>query len=362
MERLLILEDGSVFKGKAFGSDNYKIGELVFNTSMTGYQEILTDNSYCGQIVMMTYPLIGNYGINRDDNESIEPAVFGFVVKDYCEMPNNWRSSETLNEYLLKEDIPGIYGVDTRAITRKLRQSGTMRAVLADPYANVEEIVEKLKATDYLHDQVERVSTDKIYSVPNRGHKVVLMDFGAKLGIVRELSARGCDLIVVPYDTPAETILGFHPDGVMLTNGPGDPEDVPVSIETIKKLIPQTVVFGICLGHQLISLACGAKTYKLKFGHRGANHPVVDLSDGHVEITSQNHGFAVDIDSLKDTRLEMTHQALNDKSCEGVRHKDYPVFSVQYHPEASAGPEDAKHLFDEFIRLMDENQKEKHHA
>lgn len=356
MERLLILEDGSVYRGTAFGSDNFQIGELVFNTSMTGYQEILTDNSYCGQIVMMTYPLIGNYGINRDDNESMIPCVFGFVVKDYCEYPSNFRCSETLDDFLKRENIPGIYDIDTREITMKIRNAGTMKAVMANVDADVDVVVAGLKAADFLHDQVARVSTNKVFPIPNRGKKVVLMDFGAKLGIVRELSKRGCDLVIVPYDTPASTILSYRPDGVMLSNGPGDPTDVKVAIETIKELIPQTVVFGICLGHQLISLACGAKTYKLKFGHRGANHPVVNLSTGKVEITSQNHGFAVDIDSLKDTRLEMTHQALNDKSCEGVRHKDYPCFAVQYHPEASAGPEDSRYLFDQFIELMEENK------
>lgn len=244
MERLLILEDGSCYRGTAFGSDNFQIGELVFNTSMTGYQEILTDNSYCGQIVMMTYPLIGNYGVNRDDNESIVPAVFGFVVKDYCDEPNNWRSQETLDTYLKRENIPGIYGIDTRAITRKLRDKGTMRATLANVDADVDAIVKMLQETDYLHDQVKRVSSQKIFPIPNRGKKVVLMDFGAKLGIVRELSKRGCDLIVVPYDTPADVIMGFHPDGVMLSNGPGNPEDVQVAIDTIQKLIPQTVEIG----------------------------------------------------------------------------------------------------------------------
>ena len=285
MERLLILEDGSVYRGTAFGSDNFQIGELVFNTSMTGYQEILTDNSYCGQIVMMTYPLIGNYGINRDDNESMIPCVFGFVVKDYCEYPSNFRCSETLDDFLKRENIPGIYDIDTREITMKIRNVGTMKAVMADVDADVDAIVAGLKAADFLHDQVARVSTNKVFPIPNRGKKVVLMDFGAKLGIVRELSKRGCDLVIVPYDTPASTILSYRPDGVMLSNGPGDPTDVKVAIETIKELIPQTVVFGICLGHQLISLACGAKTYKLKFGHRGANHPVVNLSTGKVEIT-----------------------------------------------------------------------------
>ena len=359
MERLLILEDGSVYRGHGFGSDDLKTGELVFNTSMTGYQEILTDNSYCGQIVMMTYPLIGNYGINRDDYESIEPAVFGFVTRDLCQSPNNWRSQETLDDFLKAHNIPGIYDVDTRAITRKLRNKGTMLAMLANPDTDIEAAVRQLQETDYLHDQVARVSSSKIFPIPNRGHKVVLMDFGAKLGIVRELSRRGCDLIVVPWDTDAQTILSYHPDGVMLSNGPGDPEDVPQAIETIRQLMGKTVIFGICLGHQLISLACGAKTYKLKFGHRGANHPVVDLETGKVDITSQNHGFAVDIDSLADTELELTHKALNDGSCEGVRHKELPVFSVQFHPEASAGPEDTAYLFDKFVAMMD---KEGRHA
>ena len=359
MERLLILEDGSVYRGQGFGSDELKTGELVFNTSMTGYQEILTDNSYCGQIVMMTYPLIGNYGINRDDYESIEPAVFGFVTRDLCQSPNNWRSQETLDDFLKAHNIPGIYDVDTRAITRKPRNKGTMRAMMANPDTDIEAAVKQLQETDYLHDQVARVSSSKIFPIPNRGHKVVLMDFGAKLGIVRELSRRGCDLIVVPWDTDAQTILSYHPDGVMLSNGPGDPEDVPQAIETIRQLMGKTVIFGICLGHQLISLACGAKTYKLKFGHRGANHPVVDLETGKVDITSQNHGFAVDIDSLADTKLELTHKALNDGSCEGVRHKELPVFSVQFHPEASAGPEDTAYLFDKFVAMMD---KEGRHA
>ena len=359
MERLLLLEDGSVYRGQGFGSDELKTGELVFNTSMTGYQEILTDNSYCGQIVMMTYPLIGNYGINRDDYESIEPAVFGFVTRDLCQSPNNWRSQETLDDFLKAHNIPGIYDVDTRAITRKLRNKGTMRAMMANPDTDIEAAVKQLQETDYLHDQVARVSSSKIFPIPNRGHKVVLMDFGAKLGIVRELSRRGCDLIVVPWDTDAQTILSYHPDGVMLSNGPGDPEDVPQAIETIRQLMGKTVIFGICLGHQLISLACGAKTYKLKFGHRGANHPVVDLETGKVDITSQNHGFAVDIDSLADTKLELTHKALNDGSCEGVRHKELPVFSVQFHPEASAGPEDTAYLFDKFVAMMD---KEGRHA
>lgn len=357
MKRYLVLEDGSYYAGEGFGSSSYKVGELVFNTSMTGYQEILTDNSYCGQIVMMTYPLIGNYGINNDDNESVEPTVFGFVIRDYCESPSNFRSKENLDAYLKRTKIPGIYGIDTRALTRKIRSLGTLKASFCDSEEEIPALVEKLKATDFLHDQVARVSTKNVYPIPGRGKKVVLMDFGVKLNILRELSKRGCDLIVVPYDTTAEEIMSFHPDGVMLSNGPGDPADLKGVIETVKKLIPQVPVFGICLGCQLIALANGAKTYKLKFGHRGGNHPVKNLETDRVEITSQNHGFAVDIDSLNNTRLEMTHQALNDGSCEGVKHLDYPCFAVQYHPEANAGPQDSRYLFDQFMKLMEEENK-----
>lgn len=353
MKRNLILEDGSVYQGEAFGSDNYQIGELVFNTGMSGYQEVLSDLSYCGQIVMMTYPMIGNYGINRDDFESLDPAVFGFVVRECCEKPSNFRGDLTLDEFLKLKDIPGIAGVDTRAITRKLRTSGTMRAIMAEEDADVESVVKMLKESPLLHDQVARVSTQKPFPIPSRGKKVVLMDFGAKHGIIRELSRRNCDLVVVPYDTKANAILALHPDGVMLSNGPGDPKDMEGAIDVIKELIGKVPVFGICLGHQLISLACGANTIKLKFGHRGCNHPVMNLSTGKVEMTSQNHGYAVEEESLKGTDLIMSHQALNDKSVEGVRHSKYPVFSVQYHPEAAPGPEDSNYLFDQFMDMME---------
>lgn len=353
MKRLLILEDGSVYEGEGFGSSHYQMGELVFNTGMSGYQEVLSDLSYCGQIVMMTYPMIGNYGINCDDFESLDPAVFGFVVRECCEAPSNFRSDYTLDEFLKQKDIPGISGVDTRAITRKLRNSGTMRAIMADEGADVEAIVAMLRSSELMHDQVARVSTKNAFPIPNRGKRVVLIDFGAKNGIIRELSRRNCDLTVVPYDTSAKEILAMKPDGVMLSNGPGDPKDVPVAIETIRELMGQVVIFGICLGHQLISLASGANTVKLKFGHRGCNHPVMNLANGKVEMTSQNHGYAVEEASLKDTDLVMTHQALNDKSVEGVRHSKYPIFSVQYHPEASPGPEDSNYLFDQFMELME---------
>lgn len=353
MERLLVLEDGTIYRGFAFGSDIFRIGELVFNTSMTGYQEIITDNSYCGQIITMTYPLIGNYGINGDDNESLEPALFGLAVRDYCPEPNNWRSRETLDQYLKQKGIPGIYGIDTRALTLKIREAGTMKAAMAAADADTDTLVSQLRSADYLHDQVKRVSTARPFPVPNRGHKVVLMDFGEKLGIIRELSKRNCDLIVVPWNTDAEQIMEYRPDGVMLSNGPGNPADIPEAIDTVRRLLGQVSIFGICLGHQLISLACGARTFKLKFGHRGSNHPVKNLSTGRVEITAQNHGYSVDIGSLVGTGLEVTHESLNDKTCEGVRHQEFPVFSVQYHPEASSGPHDSNYLFDEFITLMD---------
>lgn len=353
MERLLVLEDGTIYRGFAFGSDIFRIGELVFNTSMTGYQEIITDNSYCGQIITMTYPLIGNYGINGDDNESLEPALFGLAVRDYCPEPNNWRSRETLDQYLKQKGIPGIYGIDTRALTLKIREAGTMKAAMTAADADTDTLVSQLRSADYLHDQVKRVSTARPFPVPNRGHKVVLMDFGEKLGIIRELSKRNCDLIVVPWNTDAEQIMEYRPDGVMLSNGPGDPADIPEAIDTVRRLLGQVSIFGICLGHQLISLACGARTFKLKFGHRGSNHPVKNLSTGRVEITAQNHGYSVDIGSLAGTGLEVTHESLNDKTCEGVRHQEFPVFSVQYHPEASSGPHDSNYLFDEFIALMD---------
>ncbi len=352
-QRQLILEDGSVFVGEAFGADTYKLGEIVFNTGMTGYQEVLSDLSYCAQIVMMTYPLIGNYGINRDDFESIDPAVFGFVVGEVCEYPSNFRSGMSLDAFLKLKSIPGISGIDTRALTRKIRSIGTMKAIMADMDADVDAIVSMLKDSPYPSGQVKSVSTQKAFPIPSRGKRVVLIDFGAKHGIIRELSKRGCDLIVVPYNTDAQTILALNPDGIMLSNGPGDPKEVVEAIETIKQLMGKVVIFGICLGHQLISLACGADTLKLKFGHRGSNHPVMNLNTGKVEITSQNHSYAVDATTLDKTGLVLTHTALNDKSVEGVAHSEYAMFSVQYHPEANPGPEDSNYLFDDFMELME---------
>ncbi|MBF0716047.1 glutamine-hydrolyzing carbamoyl-phosphate synthase small subunit [Gemelliphila palaticanis] len=350
----LILEDGTVYKGYGFGSDIEMAGEVVFNTAMTGYQETLSDPSYNGQIVTFTYPLIGNYGINKDDYETITPSIKGMIVRELCDKPSNFRTEFTLDEILKDINIPGIAGIDTRALTRKIRQYGTVKGIIVDISRDVEEVVRELKNTELATNQIEQVSTKKAFNSSGRGYRVVLLDCGAKAGIVRELNERNCDIVVMPHNSTAKEILRQKPDGIMLSNGPGDPEDVPETIATIKDLISEVPIFGICMGHQLISLASGAKTYKLKFGHRGANQPVKNLITGKVDITSQNHGYAVDIESLKDTDLELTHIAVNDGTCEGVRHKKYPVFSVQYHPEASPGPHDPNYLFDEFINNMRE--------
>lgn len=358
MKKKLILETGEVFLGIGFGASQDTDGEVVFNTGMTGYQELISDPSYCGQMVCMTYPLIGNYGINRDDYESIEPAIKGLIVKEICDLPSNFRTQMDLNEFFERKNLSGISGIDTRRLTRILRNQGVVKGKIANADADERLIIEELKSKTFPINQVEQVSTKTSYANPGRGFKVVLVDFGAKLGIIRELSQRNCDIIVVSQDTTAEEILMMDPDGIMLSNGPGDPEDVPQALDMIRGLLGKVPIFGICLGHQLIALACGAKTFKLKFGHRGGNHPVLDLAKNKVAITSQNHGYAVDQDSLKSTDLVETHIALNDKTNEGIKHKVHPCFSVQYHPEASPGPEDANYLFDEFIEMM-ENFKNK---
>lgn len=358
LKKQLILEDGTVFIGEGFGCDSTSIGEVVFNTGMTGYQEILSDPSYCGQIVTLTYPLIGNYGINRDDFESIIPAISGFVVKEAAEFPSNWRNKRTIDEYLQMNHIPGIAGIDTRKLTKIIRLYGSLKGAICSMDETVEDVLEKLRAVNYRNDQVKQVSTKTPYPSPGRGKRVVLVDFGMKHGILRELNKRDCDVIVVPYNTSAKEILSLSPDGVMLSNGPGDPKDVPEALEMIKGLLGTVPLFGICLGHQLFALACNANTEKMKFGHRGSNHPVKDLATGKVALTSQNHGYTVEKSSIENTRLEVTHIALNDGTIEGLRHKDFPAFTVQYHPEASPGPEDANGLFEEFLQMIDTVEQE----
>ncbi|QUB94886.1 glutamine-hydrolyzing carbamoyl-phosphate synthase small subunit [Leptotrichia sp. oral taxon 218] len=352
LDKQLVLEDGSVYKGYGIGADVEMAGEVVFNTAMTGYQETLSDPSYNGQIITFTYPLIGNYGINRDDYETINPSIKGIVTREICRKPSNFRKEFTLDEVLKDLNIPGISGIDTRSLTKKIREHGTIKGIITGIEKDAQEVAENLRKNNLPTNQIEQVSTKKAFLSSGLGKRVVLIDLGMKSGIMRELNLRGCDIIVMPHDASAKEILRQKPDGIMLSNGPGDPVDVPETISTIKDLIGKVPIFGICMGHQLISLACGAKTYKLKFGHRGANQPVKNLLTGKVDITAQNHGYAVDIDSLKDTDLELTHIAVNDGTCEGVRHKKYSVFSVQYHPEASPGPHDPNYLFDQFIENM----------
>ncbi len=357
MEAILALEDGAIFKGKSFGAIGEKYGEVVFNTSMTGYQEILTDPSYKGQIVTMTYPLIGNYGINKEDVESCKPFLEGFVVKEYSRIASNWRSQQTLSDYLRENNILGIEGIDTRALTLHIREIGAMKAVLSTLDLNEKSLAQKAKDSQGLIgiDLVKEVSSSKMYvwsKIKTKGYKIVVLDCGVKYNILRELLKHGCQVIVVPAETSTEGILKLKPDGILISNGPGDPEAVKYVIKTTRALIGKLPIFGICLGHQMLGLALGGETYKLKFGHHGANHPVKDLKTGKVSITVQNHGFCVDIDSLNKKKIEITHINLNDQTLEGMRHKKLPIFSVQFHPEASAGPHDAGYLFEEFIEMM----------
>ena len=358
MKALLALEDGTVFYGNTFAGKGEVSGEVVFNTSMTGYQEVLTDPSYKGQIVTMTYPLIGNYGINSEDVESSRIQVEGFVVREYEPVPSNWRAEQTLADYLSRQGIVGIEGVDTRALTRHIRLAGAMRGVISTSDLDPGSLTKKAKASQGLVgvDLVKGVTCQKPYEWPQENgarFQVVTFDCGMKFNIARSLAQRGCHVTVVPAHTSAEEIRTMNPDGIVLSNGPGDPEPITYVVDTIKRLIPDYPIFGICLGHQMLGLAFGGKTYKLKFGHRGANHPVKNLFTGKVEITSQNHGFCVDVESIKDPDVEITHINLNDQTMEGMRHRKLPVFSVQYHPEASPGPHDASYLFDEFIGFME---------
>ncbi|HWP57837.1 MAG TPA: glutamine-hydrolyzing carbamoyl-phosphate synthase small subunit [Candidatus Acidoferrales bacterium] len=385
MKAILALADGAVYVGRSFGAEGEAAGEVVFNTSMTGYQEILTDPSYEGQLVAMTYPEIGNVGVNPEDSESRRPFVRGFIVKEYNPLPSNWRSTRALHEYMKEHGIVGIEGVDTRSLVRHLREVGAQQGVIATRAEDPEELIAKARRAPGLVgvDLVERVSCREAYDWDEgfwelgRGYKrrpaqtetkrrtrggdfykpryfVVAYDYGIKFNILRGLAESGCRVKVVPAATPAQDVLALDPDGIFLSNGPGDPDAVPYARENVRRLIGKKPIFGICLGHQILGLALGGRTYKLKFGHHGGNHPVMDLKTRRVEITTQNHGFAVDPESLKGA-AEITHLNLNDNTVEGLAHRAYPIFSVQYHPEASPGPHDSSYLFRRFIEMIEEH-------
>lgn len=389
---ILALADGTVFEGYAFGADGECVGEVVFNTGMTGYQEVLTDPSYKGQIVCMTYPLIGNYGINPEDIESRRPFVEGFIVKEGSPYPSNWRKTQTLDAYLKEWGIVGIQGIDTRALTKHIRDHGAMEGVISTVDLSARHLIEKAKSSPGLigRDLVKEVACTEPFrwhqgewrlghgylddrfpttddrewekaqldlfghrsSVIGTRYRVMAIDCGIKYNILRQLVSVGCNVVVVPASTTAEEILAFDPDGIFISNGPGDPEGVPYLVETVTQLVGRKPIFGICLGHQILGLALGGRTYKLKFGHHGANHPVKELHTGRIEITTQNHGFAVDIDSIPGGEMELTHVNLNDGTVEGMRHTRLPLLAVQYHPEASPGPHDSRYLFHRFVAMM----------
>ncbi len=359
--RKLILEDGQEYYGCSFGNTEDKVCEIVFNTSMVGYQEILSDPSYTYQAVVMTYPLIGNYGMADDDYETSVPTIGAMIVREYNDEPSNFRSSATLSDIMKKYGIPGIYGVDTRKLTRSIRDYGSRKVYITSADTPIEKGLEILKETSLPRNAVSVVSCKKSFVSHSKyeQYHVAAIDCGMKLNIVRSLNQRGCKVTVVPWNTSAEEIEKLAPDGIFISNGPGDPTDVPETISTIKSLIGKYPIFGICLGHQIISLAYGAETYKLKFGHRGGNHPVRNLENGKIEITSQNHSYAVDNESLAKTKLIATHINILDNTIEGVKCDEDKVFSVQYHPESAPGPQDSVYLFDRFIKMIEE---EKHNA
>ncbi|NPV10025.1 MAG: glutamine-hydrolyzing carbamoyl-phosphate synthase small subunit [Anaerolineae bacterium] len=377
MQAILALEDGTIFRGRAFGAIGERTGEVVFNTGMTGYQEVLTDASYKGQMVCMTYPHIGNYGINRLDYESRGPQVEALIVRDVSEEPSNWLSEESLPEFLLRHGVMGVTDIDTRALTRHLRQFGVMKAVLSTDDLDEDSLVRKAQTAPDISEQhlVAQVSTREPYHweegtppewmasaygysepalpAPSRPYRVVVVDTGVKFNILRRLVDSGCDVTVVPYDTSAEELLRLEPEGILLANGPGDPESVPETLETARALCGVKPIFGICLGHQILGLAAGGRKFKLKFGHHGFNQPTKVLRTGAVEITSQNHNYAIDTATLDLSEIEITHVNLNDNTLEGMRHRNVPIYSVQFHPEASPGPHDSSMTFHPFIEMME---------
>lgn len=374
---LLVLADGTVFKGWSFGASGTTIGEVVFNTGMTGYQEVSTDPSYLGQIVTFTYPELGNTGVNLEDEESERPQIAGAIARNVCFKPSNWRATQSFPDYLKQHGIPGIYGIDTRTLTRKLRSTGAMNGAISSEILDPADLLMKVQEAPSMAglNLVKQVSTKEVYEwsdptspiwefrptldtpAAEQPLTVVAIDFGIKRNILRRLASYGCRIIVVPVNTPPEEILKYNPDGIFLSNGPGDPSTVTEGIETVRALMSsQKPMFGICMGHQILGLSLGAETFKLKFGHRGLNHPC-GLSQ-QVEITSQNHGFAIDADSLAASEVEITHLNLNDRTVAGLRHKQLPVFSVQYHPEASPGPHDADYLFDQFVKSMQDHRQQ----
>jgi carbamoyl-phosphate synthase small subunit len=353
-EGILLLEGGSLYRGKAFGAEKTHVGELVFNTSMTGYQGILTDPSYKGQVVNMTYPLIGNYGVSAIDNQSEGIHAFGFVTRDISFKPSNINSVTSINDWLVHQGVPGVYNVDTRAITKKIRNEGTVKCVISSEGISREEAQKLMDRTTLRGDYMRDVGTDKVVHFPGGGHKVAVLDFGIKRNIVTAMRRRDCDVYLFPYASTAEDVLSIEPDGLFLSNGPGDPEEAVNGIAVTRELIGKLPIFGICMGHQVLALAAGGKTYKLKFGHRGGNHGVYDKDTDKSAITSQNHSFAVDEQSLAGSGLVVTHTNLNDGTVEGMKHTLLPIFSVQYHPEGSPGPNDSDYLFDRFDAMMRE--------